>query len=1047
MEHLDLKPGHAAVKAYYRVLGEFGQLHIDHEMAVSSAFQDLLSSCARKFHWMLVPEFSIERKGAAPIRVDGAVLDTFKLTRGLWEAKDSDDNLDKEIKAKLAVGYPKQNIIFQAPERAVLYQNGVRQGLNEDITDAKNLVELLKQFFEYRLPHHEEWEQAVKEFSERLPEIAGAVQKLIEQERKTNQKFVQSFEAFYAVCRQAINPNLSVQAVETMLVQHLLTERIFRKIFDNPDFARRNVVATEIEKVIDSLTSRHFNREEFLRGLDRFYKAIELSAENTENYSEKQAFLNTVYERFFQGYSPKEADTHGIVYTPQPIVNFMVRSVEEILQKEFGRSLSDRDVHILDPFVGTGNFIVRVMREIKTSALPYKYENELHCNEVMLLPYYIASMNIEHEYLERIGEYKPFPGICLVDTFELAESKQTALFTEENTQRVERQKQAPIFVILGNPPYNAWQLDENDNNKNRQYPQLDRRVAETFARDSSATLTSSLNDPYVRAFRWATDRIAGDGIVAFVTNGGFLDSRAADGLRQHLRSDYSEIFILDLGGNVRRNPKLSGTTHNVFGIKVGVSVNLLVRRSTATQRPANVWYANVGASWRKEQKYNFLEEVRSHNGVRWAAIPADAMTWVPDPSASEFSSFLQLSGSEESLFASDFVGVSSQRDAIVYGFDRFSVRHNCETFIKDYNAQVYSYATLRPQPQVDDFAANSSVKWSQTLKRKLQAGTKGEYNDELIRRAEYRPFTGTYLYYDPLLVDRPGGFDVVFRGPESNVAICVTGPGSEKPFMSSTISNIPDSHFVGPGCTTKCFPFFTYGEDGTGRRENITDRALEQFRAQYKDASISKWDIFHYVYAALHHPTYRERYAANLRRELPRIPFLKARPSGRKNGGPQDDKGVVLLGKNGGAQDDKAVFWALVKAGERLADLHVNYEKQPEYPLKRVESGQLDWRVQKMRLGKDKTSLVYNGFLTLSGIPPETYEYRLGNRSALEWVIDQYQVTTDKRSGITNDPNRADDPEYIVRLIGQVVYVSLETVKIVKSLPEFVIEASEAAKV
>jgi predicted helicase len=272
-----------------------------------------------------------------------------------------------------------------------------------------------------------------------------------------------------------------------MLVQHLLTERIFRKIFANPDFTRRNVVAAEIEKVITELTKRAFNRDEFLGNLDRFYKAIEQSAENATSFSEKQAFLNKVYERFFQGYSPKEADTHGIVYTPQPIVNFMVRSVEEILQKEFGRSLGDKGVHILDPFVGTGNFIVRIMQEIKATDLQYKYENELHCNEVMLLPYYIASMNIEHEFFERIGEYKEFPGICLVDTFELAESKQSPLFTEENTQRVERQKQQNIFVVIANPPYNMGQLDESDNNQNREYPALDERVAATYTAESVAT--------------------------------------------------------------------------------------------------------------------------------------------------------------------------------------------------------------------------------------------------------------------------------------------------------------------------------------------------------------------------------------------------------------------------------------------------------------------------------------------------------------------------------------------------------------------------------
>ena len=370
--------------------------------------------------------------------VDGALLDTFTLRRGYWEAKDLGDDLEKEIKKKFELGYPRNNIIFQSPERAILFQNGVRQGLNEDITEPNNLIDLLKEFFAYREPQHQEWETAVAEFTPRIPEIAEGVKKLIDAERKRNKPFVAAFEAFVMLCRQAINPNLSEDAVETMLIQHLLTERIFSKVFDNREFSRRNIIAAEIEKVIDSLTSKHFSRGAFLKDLDYFYRAIEDNAKNAKDYSEKQTFLNTVYERFFQGFSKKEADTHGIVYTPQPIVNFMVRSVEEILKKEFGKSLSDKEVHILDPFVGTGNFITRVMQEIKKTALPYKYANELHCNEIMLLPYYIASMNIEHAYSEATESTKPFEGICLVDTFELAEDEPRELHSttgEYSTRR------------------------------------------------------------------------------------------------------------------------------------------------------------------------------------------------------------------------------------------------------------------------------------------------------------------------------------------------------------------------------------------------------------------------------------------------------------------------------------------------------------------------------------------------------------------------------------------------------------------------------------
>src|SRR5215470_2299275 len=365
---LALKPNHTSVKAYYETLHQFGQLYIDHEGAVRSAFQTLLSKCGQKAQpkLTLVPEYRIARAKKSSVVVDGALVDLYHLPHGYWEAKDEKDDLLKEVQRKLDKGYPDENTVFQAPERAILYQNKVRV-FDENISRPEALVSVVNQFFDYKMPRIEEWERAVDEFSERVPELSKSVEKLIKDERLKSPAFAHAFADFYTLCQQAINPNLSEDAVERMLVQHLLTERIFRKIFNNPDFSKRNVVAAEIEKVITELTRRAFNRDEFLKRLEPFYHAIETNADNATGFTGKQSFLNTVYERFFQGYSPKEADTHGIVYTPQPIVNFMVRSVEEILQKEFGRSLSDKGVHILDPFVGTGNFIVRIMQEIKTT--------------------------------------------------------------------------------------------------------------------------------------------------------------------------------------------------------------------------------------------------------------------------------------------------------------------------------------------------------------------------------------------------------------------------------------------------------------------------------------------------------------------------------------------------------------------------------------------------------------------------------------------------------------------------------------------------------
>ena len=585
MPNLNLKPTNKPIKVYYEALEKYAKLGVVHEGAVQTAFQQLLESCARQFQWTLVPQYAIKPAKKQPIRIDGALVDDYNLARAYWEAKDSKDDLKKEVQKKFAVGYPKDNIIFQQPDRAILYQDG-KLVMEVDLTKPQMLVDVVRQFLEYRPPAIEQWEKAVDEFGSRVKEHAIVLLELIRDQGKKNKKFIDAFADFMVLCRQSINPNLSENAVEEMLIQHLLTERIFRSVFNNPDFAQRNIIAVEIEKVINALTSKSFSRSHFLSKLDRFYGAIEETAATINDYAQKQEFLNKIYEKFFQGFSVKIADTHGIVYTPQPIVNFMVKSVEEILQREFGKSLVDKGVHILDPFVGTGNFILRVMREIveiQKSALPYKFEHELHCNEVMLLPYYIASMNIEHEYFEHSGEYKSFEGICLVDTFEDQAVQQLDLFSPENMRRVQKQRESNIFVIIGNPPYNVGQLNENDNNKNRKYTNKDKTgiddcVAATYAKASKATNKNALSDTYVKAIRWASDRIGDEGVVAFVTNNSFVDALAFDGMRQVLEKEFSKIYVFDLGGNIRK--RTSKPVYNVFDIQVGVSVNIFVKKKS-----------------------------------------------------------------------------------------------------------------------------------------------------------------------------------------------------------------------------------------------------------------------------------------------------------------------------------------------------------------------------------------------------------------------------------------------------------------------------------
>jgi predicted helicase len=1017
---LNIKPGHKSVKAYYGAISSLSELSVSHEGAVSPAFSSLLRHCANQFKWTLVEKYPLKpSKHGHPLYIDGALVDAFKLPHGFWEAKDTSDDLDREIKRKFDIGYPKNNILFQAPNRFVLWQDGQRV-FDEDVSRPELLIEGLKAFFEYEAPAFAQWQQAVEEFKLKVRELATGLLQLIEKERQTNVTFIQAFSDLVQLCQETINPNISIQAVEEMLIQHLLTERIFRTVFDNADFVERNIIAREIEKVVSALTSQYFSRNEFLRPLDRFYAAIEAAAATISDFSQKQTFLNTVYEKFFQGFSVKVADTHGIVYTPQPIVVFMVKSVEHILQKEFGRSLSDEGVHIIDPFVGTGNFILGLMREIRHSKLPFKYANELHCNEVMLLPYYIASMNIEHQYCEVAEKYEPFSGICLVDTFDLAKVKQLSFFTKDNTARVKRQRTTPIFVVISNPPYNAGQVNENDNNKNRKYEEIDARVSQTYGKSSKATLLRKLNDPYVKAIRWASDRIGDEGIIAFVTNNSFLHEITFDGMRRCLQKDFNFIHILDLGGNVRKNPKLSGSTHNVFGIQLGVSINFLVKMKSELPRKAQIYYARVDEFWRKAQKYDFLNDKGDISNIEWQEITPDSKNnWLIAGLDASFDSCVPMGTKEAknegldsvTIFKTFSLGVGTNRDEWVYDFREDSLEKKVKQLIDNYNSEVFRFSQSTAVVNIDDFVNNdpSFVKWTDRLKTALANEETISFDSSRIRLSIYRPFCKQYLYFDHLLNQRRYRQPIVFPNTNSqteNRAICVAQT-SEKPFVSLATNIIPNLVMCGGfGAGTQCFPLYTYTEDGNTRKENITDWALAEFQERYKDGNISKSDVFHYVYAILHHPRYRERYAANLKRELPRIPFAP-------------------------------VFREFAMAGKQLAELHVNYEAQTEFPLKWLENkdARVNYRVERMALSRDKTQIVYNDFLTLGGIPSEVFEYRLGNRSALEWILDQYQVSTDKRSGIVNDPNKLDAPEYIIRLIGKVITVSLNTVNVIKSLP------------
>ena len=1017
---LNIKPTHKPITTYYAELRQYTKLGAQHEGAVRVAFQNLLQHYATLRGLTLICEKTRITPNGNNIRIDGEIVTDFGLIFGHWEAKDLLDELPTEAQQKLTTGYPAKNIIFQTPHRAILYQNGALV-LDLDITDRQNLIHLLQTFFAYTEENLAEWDAAVDTFQDTIPELGAKLETLIRTERQHTPAFREAFAHFHQQCRDAINPNLAEAEVERMLAQHLMTERIFRTVFDNPDFTRRNVIAREIEKVIDVLTQHALNRTQFFRELQPFYEAIEKTASTLTDVSQKQDFLNTLYQRFFQDFSVKDADRHGVVYTPQPIVDFMVNSVQHILKTHFGKSLADTGVHIIDPFVGTGNFIVRLMQDIPGIALDKKYKGELHCNEVMLLPYYIASMNIEHAYYEKMGRYEPFKHICFVDTFDtfglMDAPNQTgnfAFLTAENTLRVEEQKDTPMFVVIGNPPYNASQANENDNNKNRPHEAVDNRVRATYAAASIAQLKNKLYDPYVKSLRWASDKIGPEGIIAFITNNSFIDGKMFDGLRQCLAEEFNTLYLLDLGGNIER--KRHPGESNVFGIKVGVSINLLVKTKEPREGGARILYHDGTATLSKSRTFHFLEETAHVGNVTWRDIQPNARhMWLTDGLETDFNTFIPMGTkaakaakgeAEGTIFKTYSLGVITSRDAWVYNFNETALKENMTRMMEFYNAETSRWERRTDrQLAVNDFVNTdrTKIKWTDRLKAAVEKGTQVEFSPEKIRPALERPFTKKHLYFDRLMNQRVYVMPSIFPTSEAeqeNRVLCVKAPGSHHPFHVLMTDVIPDVHLTGD---SQCFPFYTYNEDGTNRRENITDWALSQFRAHYADDTITKWDIFHYNYAVLHHPEYRETYQVNLKHDLPHLPFAPE-------------------------------FWRFVNIGRQLADLHVNYETLDVLP-KLIETPPLNWRVEKMALSKDKTQLRYNESLTVADIPSEVFDYRLGTRSALEWVIDRYRVKPDPNgSGIVADPNGV-DAQYIVRLVGQVMHVSVETVRLVGELP------------
>ena len=852
-----------------------------------------------------------------------------------------------------------------------------------------------------------------------------------------------AFDDFIKGLQENLNPDIDeAQAVE-MLAQHLVTKPVFDAMFTETNFTEHNPVSLAMQNILNQLDENSaFEKER--GGLEKFYASVRARVNTVDNAAAKQQIILELYDNFFRAAFPRVADRLGIVFTPVPVVDYILRSADAALRLEFGKSLSDEGVSILEPFVGTGTFVTRLLQTglIRPEDLHRKYTQELFANEIVLLSYYIAAINIESVFAEESAKhgldhgYVPFDGIALTDTFQLNESDgafESGGFFPENSERVNRQKNQDIRVIIMNPPYSGGQTSANDNNQNQKYPVLDASIAASYAKLSTATNKNNLYDSYIRGIRWASNRIKNDGVIAFVSNGSFIDGNTADGIRKTFANEFSRMFIYNLRGNQRTSGEVSRREGGkIFGsgARTPIAIAVLIKNSAHTG-PADLQYRDIGDYLTREQKLDILEIEQSLEGTEWETLASnDHGDWI-NHRDDRYDTFQPIGDKATKgkpgtpgMFENYSRGLATSRDAWCYNFSRKGVESNMRRMIDFYNSQLGSEA-----PDMD----STKIAWGGGLQERLRRQESLGFREKALIGSFYRPFTKQTCYFDGKLNERQYQLPKFFPAAGlSNLVLTFPGPGAAAGFFTLIYDQLPS---LGAATGLQVMGLYTYeqvpeGElavpeadeivvDGYRRKDNITDATLTTYRGFYEDASISKEDIFYYVYGLLHSPTYKKTYKADLMKMLPRIPKVKD-------------------------------FCSFSTAGRQLAKLHLNYETVEPYALEEVSASSVPddkdmqydyYRVSKMSFGsrKDRSRIIYNSHITLEGIPEGALDCQVNGKSALEWILDRYQVTTHKDSQITNDPNdysrEVGDPRYIIDLIKRIVTVSVETNSIVAALP------------
>lgn len=1023
-----------AIEKYYNEIKEAELNGMNNEQNIREYFYELLKNYTNSQNLKIereTKEFVFENGQKKNIFLDGRIKKE-NMVIGWVENKDAKDDLNKEIKNKKEKQYPLLNTIFENSKELVLFQDG-KEVIRVNMSKSEELDKVLIKFVSFRPEEYKKFQDAFNNLKRILPDLAKDLREFFKEEKNINKKFKENLKEFTKKCQLSINNNITEELAIEMIIQHMLTRDIFVIFFQNANFHMNNIISKSISNILTHINQKSFEITEKIKS----YTDCLSSYTKTITKDDKQDILKTFYSDFYKALNSKKADVQGIEYTPIQIVKFMVDASEQLLYKHFNKKLSSRDVNILDPCSGTGIFMAEIINRINLKDLEYKYKNELFSNEIDIMPYYISNLNIENAYFERTNSYEIFENICFLDTLEF----QTKLgnnalfgmeeFSEGNVKRAVRQYEKKINLIIGNPPYNANQKSENDNNKNKVYIDLDKRIKDTYVNLSFAQKTKQY-DMYKRFIRWASDRIKSedDGIIAFITNNAYLDSRQDDGFRKSVQKEFDYIYIIDLKGNARKRNKSEGG--NVFNIQTGVAIMFLIKKgvsekqnkiSPLNQKKANIKYYNIGDFLSGDKKLMSLQQDISFFDFE-DIIPDNKGQWLNQTNNDFYEHTALIDKNvknqkvgkaieQKAIFKLFSLGVLTARDDWAYDFDKEQLEKKIKHFLKVYDRERKKWADKKLNDANFNDNLDYSIKWVGDTKDYMVKNKEIKFNKNAIRKCLYRPFVKNYVYFDYPIMQRPYQNKKIFE-KENLENICLTFTTPENYRFSNLVTiGLADYHVMLYGTVNA--PLYVY-ENGE-KKLNITDYAIKEFQNKYKDKATAE-NIFAYCHAVLSSPKYQKEYEENLKIDYPRIPLYKN-------------------------------FDRFVELGKRLIKLQTEFENfdccNEEIQLKiEKDFKYMPEDFSMIKLNKEKGIIIFDGKNRIENIPKKAFDYKIGTRSALDWIIDYYkpkklnpQKELHHKTLIENGLNSYDYKnirEYLFELIPKVIEISVETVDIFKEL-------------